>query len=79
MTLIRSLLSRLSERNKRARISDSIYPIRLARGNYHSNTQGDTIELYDVTPIINSDGTITVYRDGYFIGFIIDYDSMGMV
>lgn len=79
MTLIRSLLDRLSERSKRARISDSIYPIRLARGNYHSNTQGDTIEWYDINPIVNSDGTITVYRDGYFIGFIIDYDSIGMV
>lgn len=79
MTLIRSLLAQLRQRNRNPGITDSIYPIRLARGNYHSNTQGDTIEWYDVTPIINNDGTITVYRDGYFIGFIIDYDSMGMV
>ena len=79
MTLIRSLLARLSQRNEHPRISDSIYPLQLARGNYHSNTQGDTIEWHDITPIINHDGTITVYRDGYFIGFIIDYDSIGMI
>ena len=79
MTLIRSLLARLSQRNEHPRISDSIYPLQLARGNYHSNTQGDTIEWHDITPIINHDGTITVYRDGYFIGFIIDYDSVEMV
>ena len=77
--MIRKLIKRFTTPKETHVIVESIYPIQLARGNYHSNTQGDTIEWYDVTPIINSDGTITVYRDGYFIGFIIDYDSMGMV
>ena len=79
MNTIRKLLTRLTTPKETHVIVESIYPIQLARGNYHSNTQGDTIEWHDITPIINHDGTITVYRDGYFIGFIIDYDSMGMV
>lgn len=41
--------------------------------------QGDTTEWHDITPIINHDGTITAYRDGYFIGYIIDYENIGMI
>ena len=33
----------------------------------------------DVTPIVNHDGTITAYRDGYFIRYIIDYENIGMI
>ena len=33
----------------------------------------------DITPIINHDGTITAYRDGHFIGYIIDYENIGMI
>ena len=77
--MIHKLIKRFTTPKETHVIVESIYPIQLARGNYHSNTQGDTIEWYDITPIINNDGTVTIYRDGYFIGFIIDYDSMGMI
>ena len=46
---------------------------------YQTSSQGDTTEWHDITPIINHDGTITAYRDGYFIGYIIDYENIGMI
>ena len=77
--MIRNILSRLTRRKETHVIVESIYPIQLARGNYQTTTQGDATEWQDITPIINHDGTITMYRDGYFIGYIIDYDSVGMI
>ena len=77
--MIRNLLSRLARRKETHVIVESIYPIQLARGNYQTSSQGDTTEWQDITPIINHDGTITAYRDGYFIGYIIDYDNIGMI
>ena len=78
MNTIRKLLTRLTAPKETHVIVESIYPIQLARGNYQTTTQGDTTEWHDITPIINHDGTITAYRDGYFIGYIIDYDNIGM-
>ena len=77
--MIRNILSRLTRRKESHVIVESIYPIQLARGNYQTSSQGDTTEWQDITPIINHDGTITAYRDGYFIGYIIDYDNIGMI
>ena len=77
--MIRNLLSRLTRRKETHVIVESIYPIQLARGNYQTSSQGDTTEWQDITPIINHDGTITAYRDGCFIGYIIDYDNIGMI
>ena len=77
--MIRNILSRLTRRKETHVIVESIYPIQLARGNYQTSSQGDTTEWLDITPIINHDGTITAYRDGYFIGYIIDYDNIGMI
>ena len=77
--MIRNILSRLTRRKETHVIVESIYPIQLARGNYRTTTQGDATEWQDITPIINHDGTITAYRDGYFIGYIIDYDNIGMI
>ena len=77
--MIRNILSRLTRRKETHVIVESIYPIQLARGNYQTASQGDTTEWHDITPIINHDGTITAYRDGYFIGYIIDYDNIGMI
>ena len=77
--MIRNILSRLTRRKETHVIAESIYPIQLARGNYQTTTQGDTTEWHDITPIINHDGTITAYRDGYFIGYIIDYENIGMI
>ena len=76
--MIRNILSRLTRRKGTHVIVESIYPIQLARGNYQTSSQGDTTEWQDITPNINHDGTITAYRDGYFIGYIIDYDNIGM-
>ena len=77
--MIRNILSRLTRRKETHVIVESIYPIQLARGNYQTTSQGDTTEWQDITPIINHDGTITAYRDGYFIGYIIDYETIGMI
>lgn len=77
--MIRNLLSRLARRKETHVIVESIYPIQLARGNYRTTTHGDATEWQDITPIINHDGTITAYRDGYFIGYIIDYENIGMI
>ena len=77
--MIRNILSRLTRRKETHAIVESIYPIQLARGNYQTSSQGDTTEWQDITPIINHDGTITAYRDGYFIGYIIDYENIGMI
>ena len=77
--MIRNILSRLTRRKETHVIVESIYPIQLARGNYQTSSQGDTTEWLDITPIINHDGTITAYRDGYFIGYIIDYENIGMI
>ena len=77
--MIRNLLSRLTRRKETHVIVESIYPIQLARGNYQTTTQGDATEWHDITPIINHDGTITAYRDGHFIGYIIDYENIGMI
>ena len=77
--MIRNILSRLARRKETHVIVESIYPIQLARGNYQTTSQGDTTEWQDITPIINHDGTITAYRDGYFIGYIIDYENIGMI
>ena len=77
--MIRNILSRLTRRKETHVIVESIYPIQLAQGNYQTSSQGYTTEWQDITPIINHDGTITAYRDGYFIGYIIDYDNIGMI
>ena len=77
--MIRNILSRLARRKETHVIVESIYPIQLAHGNYQTSSQGDTTEWQDITPIINHDGTITAYRDGYFIGYIIDYENIGMI
>ena len=77
--MIRNILSRLTRRKETHVIVESIYPIQLARGNYQTSSQGDATEWQDITPIINHDGTITAYRDGYFIGYIIDYENIGMI
>ena len=77
--MIRNILSRLTRRKETHVIVESIYPIQLARGNYQTTTHGDATEWHDITPIINHDGTITAYRDGYFIGYIIDYENIGMI
>ena len=77
--MIRNILSRLTRRKETHVIVESIYPIQLARGNYQTSSQGDTTEWLDITPIINHDGTITASRDGHFIGYIIDYDNIGMI
>ena len=79
MNTIRKLLTRLTASKEAHVIVESIYPIQLARGNYQTSSQGDTTEWHDITPIINHDGTITAYRDGYFIGYIIDYENIGMI
>ena len=77
--MIRNILSRLARRKETHVIVESIYPIQLAQGNYQTSSQGYTTEWQDITPIINHDGTITAYRDGYFIGYIIDYANIGMI
>ena len=77
--MIRKLLTKLTTSKEQHTLVESIYPIQLARGNYQTSSQGDTTEWLDITPIINHDGTITAYRDGYFIGYIIDYDNIGMI
>ena len=77
--MIRNILSRLTRRKETHVIVESIYPIQLARGNYRTTTQGDATEWQDITPIINHDGTIAAYRDGHFIGYIIDYENIGMI
>ena len=77
--MIRNILSRLTRRKETHVIVESIYPLQLARGNYQTSSQGYTTEWHDITPIINHDGTITAYRDGYFIGYIIDYENIGMI
>ena len=38
-----------------------------------------TGEPLELDHIINHDGTITAYMDGYFIGYIIDYENIGMI
>ena len=77
--MIRNLLSRLTRRKETHVIVESIYPIQLARGNYQTSSQDIVTEWQDITPIINHDGTITAYRDGHFIGYIIDYENIGMI
>ena len=56
-----------------------LYPIVLQRGTYIVTDCGEQTQWHNVTPIINHDGTITAYRDGYFIGYIIDYENIGMI
>ena len=77
--MIHKLIKRFTEPKETHVIVESIYPIQLARGNYQTSSQGDTTEWQDITPIVNHDGTITAYRDGYFIGYIIDYENIGMM
>ena len=79
MNTIRKLLTRLTTPKGAHVIVESIYPIQLARGNYRTTSQGDATEWQDITPIINHDGTITAYRHGYFIGYIIDYENIGVI
>ena len=77
--MMHKLIKRFTTPREPHTIFESIYPIQLARGNYQTAIQGDTTEWWDITPIINHDGTITTYRDGHFIGYIIDYEYIGMI
>lgn len=77
--MIHKLIKRFTTPKETHVIVESIYPIQLAHGNYQTTSQGDAIEWHDITPIINHDGTITMYREGHFIGYITDYDSVGMI
>ena len=77
--MIRKLLTKLTTPKEQHTLVESIYPIQLAQGNYQTSSQGYTTEWLDITPIINHYGTITAYRDGHFIGYIIDYDNIGII
>ena len=77
--MIHKLIKRLTEPKETHVLVESIYPIQLAHGNYQTTSQGDTVEWYDITPIINHDGTITMYREGHFTGYIIDYENIGLI
>lgn len=75
--MIRSILNKLTQRTEVIAVDDGIYPLVLAHGNYISELDGNTSEWHDVTPIINADGTITLFRNGDFVGHVAHYFSIG--
>lgn len=75
--MIRKLLTRLTQYTETIEIDDGLYPLVLTHGNYISELDGETTEWHDVTPIINADGTITLFRNGDFVGHIAHYFNIG--
>ncbi|AWB84789.1 hypothetical protein C3E79_10150 [Corynebacterium liangguodongii] len=57
---------------------DAIYPIVMQRGNYVVDMGNERSAWYDVTPVVNDDVTVTMLSGGYVIGFVREFDNIGM-